>query len=127
MKCISAVTIGKLIEAHMEHDELKFLEYANLIADILDECKEDESADIIRGKLYNAQNSSDAITFDDVKKSFDSIGIYSTAFRCGKHAATKLYIHNQEKLCDSEMIWEIAPYKACFSNDGGNTYYTIEF
>lgn len=127
MHNISAVIIGKLIEAHMQHDELKFLEYANLVADILDECKEEESADIIRGKLYNAQNSSDTISFDDVKKNFDFIGIYSTTFQCGKHAATKLYIHNQEKLCDSEMIWEIAPYRARFSNDGGNTYYTIEF
>lgn len=32
MNRINATTIGKLIEAHMEHDEHKFLSYANFIA-----------------------------------------------------------------------------------------------
>lgn len=51
MKCISAVTIGKLIEAHMEHDEEKFMVYANFIADAYEESGEERSAKIIRNKI----------------------------------------------------------------------------
>lgn len=51
MKHISAVTIGKLIEAHMEHDEEKFLSYANFIADAYEEFGEERSAKIIRSKI----------------------------------------------------------------------------
>lgn len=51
MKCISAVTIGKLIEAHMEHDEEKFMTYANFIADAYEESREGRSAKIIRSKI----------------------------------------------------------------------------
>ena len=51
MKCISAVTIGKLIEAHMESDEEKFLAYANFIADAYEESGEERSAKIIRSKI----------------------------------------------------------------------------
>lgn len=51
MKCISAVTIGKLIEAYMEKDEKKFLSYANFIAESYEEAGEDRSAKIIRSKI----------------------------------------------------------------------------
>ena len=47
MKHISAVTIGKLIEAHMEHDEEKFLSYANFIADAYGEADEERSASYV--------------------------------------------------------------------------------
>ena len=40
MKCITVVTLGKLIEAHMEHDEEKFLSYANFIAEACEEVGE---------------------------------------------------------------------------------------
>ena len=52
MKCISAVTIGKLIEAHIEHDEEKFMSYANLIADAYEEYREELRAKIIRNTIY---------------------------------------------------------------------------
>lgn len=51
MKSISATTIGKLIEAHMEHDEQKFLSYANFIAEAYEEQGEELKARIIRSKL----------------------------------------------------------------------------
>ncbi len=51
MKCISAVTIGKLIEAHIENDEQKFLSYANFIVEAYEEGGEERSARIIQSKL----------------------------------------------------------------------------
>lgn len=51
MKVISAVTIANLIEAHMEKDEKKFIDYANFIADAYEEQGEDRKARIIRARL----------------------------------------------------------------------------
>ena len=51
MKAITATTIAHLIEAHMEHDEKKFLSYANFIADAYEEQGEDRRARIIRSRL----------------------------------------------------------------------------
>ena len=51
MKVISATTIAKLIEAHMEKDEEKFLSYANFIADAYEEQGEERRAKIIRMRL----------------------------------------------------------------------------
>lgn len=51
MKVINATTIGKLIEAHFEHDEEKFRSYANFIAECYEEEGEDLKAKIIRAKL----------------------------------------------------------------------------
>lgn len=48
---ISAVTIAKLIEAHLEHDEPKFLSYANFIADTYEKSGELLKAKIIRSRL----------------------------------------------------------------------------
>ena len=64
MKCISAVTIGKLIEAHMEHDEGKFLSYANFIADAYEESGEERSARIIRKKISGEYKKELAATLD---------------------------------------------------------------
>lgn len=64
MKCISAVTIGKLIEAHMEHDEEKFLAYANFIADAYEESGEERSAKIIRSKISGEYKNQPKVTLD---------------------------------------------------------------
>ena len=52
MKCISAVTIGKLIEAHREHDEEKFLEYAKFVGDAYREAGENRNARIIYKRIF---------------------------------------------------------------------------
>lgn len=72
MKCISAVTIGKLIEAHMEHDEKKFMAYANFIADAYEESGEDQSAMIIRKKISGEYKKDSKVTLDEYEnyKSF---------------------------------------------------------
>ena len=64
MKRISAVTIGKLIEAHMEHDEEKFLSYANFIADAYEESGEERSAKIIRSRLSGEYKNQSKVTLD---------------------------------------------------------------
>ena len=64
MKCISAVTIGKLIEAHMEHDEQKFLVYANFIADAYEESGEERSAKIIRNKISGEYKKGAKVVID---------------------------------------------------------------
>lgn len=51
MKSINATTIGKLIEAHIEHDDRKFLSYAIFIAEAYEEVGEEHSARIIQSKL----------------------------------------------------------------------------
>lgn len=62
MKCISTVTIGKLIEAHMEHDEEKFLSYANFIADAYEGSGEERSAKIIRSKISGKYKTESRVT-----------------------------------------------------------------
>jgi len=64
MKCISAVTIGKLIEAHMDHDEQKFLSYANFIAEAYEEQGEERSAKIIRSKLDGSYKKQSKVVLD---------------------------------------------------------------
>lgn len=64
MKCINAVTIGKLIEAHMEHDEQKFLSYANFIAKAYEEQGEERSAKIIRSKLDGSYKKQSKVVLD---------------------------------------------------------------
>lgn len=46
MKNINAVTIGKMIEAHIEKDEQKFFSYVNFIAEAYEEVGEERSATI---------------------------------------------------------------------------------
>lgn len=64
MKCISAVTIGKLIEAHMESDEEKFLAYANFIADAYEESGEERSTKIIRSKISREYKEESKVTIN---------------------------------------------------------------
>lgn len=64
MKSIGAVTIGKLIEAHMEHDEEKFLSYANFIAEAYEEQGEERKARIIRSKLDGSYKNQATVTLD---------------------------------------------------------------
>lgn len=64
MKCINAVTIGKLIEAHMEHDEQKFLSYANFIAEAYEEQGEERSAKIIRSKMDGSYKKQSKVVLD---------------------------------------------------------------
>lgn len=67
MKCINATTIGKLIEAHMEHDEKKFLSYANFIAEAYEEQGEERKARIIRSKIDGTYKNQPQVTLDFVK------------------------------------------------------------
>lgn len=68
MKCISAVTIGKLIEAHIEHDEQKFISYANFIAEAYGEAGEERKAKIIRSKLDGTYKNQPKVTLDSCEK-----------------------------------------------------------
>ena len=82
MKCISAVTIGKLIEAHMEHDEKKFMAYANFIADAYEESGEERSAKIIRNKISGEHKKEPKVTLDEYeenKKNGFLLGILGAA------------------------------------------------
>lgn len=65
MKNISAVTIGKMIEAHTEHDEEKFILYANFIADAYEESGEELSAKIIRSKISGEYKKHPEIRLDN--------------------------------------------------------------
>lgn len=64
MKCINAVAIGKLIEAHMEHDEQKFISYANFIAEAYEEQGEKRSARIIRKRIDGTYKDEPKVTID---------------------------------------------------------------
>lgn len=65
MKTINAVTIGKLIEAHMDHDEEKFLSYANFIAEAYEEQGEERKAKIIRSKLDGSYKEQSQVVLDN--------------------------------------------------------------
>lgn len=65
MKCINASTIGKLIEAHMEHDEYKFLSYADFIAETYEEQGEERSARIIRKRIDGTYKDEPKVTLDE--------------------------------------------------------------
>lgn len=67
MKIISATTIAKLIEAHIEHDEKKFLSYANFIADAYEEEGEDRRAIIIRSRLDGSYKNQPTVTLDTIE------------------------------------------------------------
>lgn len=62
---ISAVTIAKLIEAHLEHDESKFLSYANFIADTYEKSGELLKAKIIRSRLDGSYKDMPQVTLDN--------------------------------------------------------------
>ena len=63
-KVISSVTIAKLIEAHMEGDNEKFLSYANFIADAYEEAGEGRSARIIRQRIDGTYKTNPRVVLD---------------------------------------------------------------
>lgn len=63
-KVISSVTIAKLIEAHMEGDNKKFLSYANFIADAYEEAGEGRSAKIIRQRIDGTYKLNPRVVLD---------------------------------------------------------------
>lgn len=64
MKIINATTIAKLIEAHLENDESKFLSYANFIAEAYEEAGEERKARIIRSRIDRTYNRQTKVTPD---------------------------------------------------------------
>lgn len=64
MKVISATAISKLIEAHMEKDEKKFLSYANFIADAYEEQGEKKKARIIRSRIDGTYKNQKKISIE---------------------------------------------------------------
>ena len=65
MKVINASTIGHLITAHYEHDEEKFLVYANFIADAYKESGDSLSERIIRKRIDGTYNKEPVVTLDN--------------------------------------------------------------
>ena len=63
-KVISSVTIAKLIEAHIEGDNEKFLSYANFIADAYEEAGEGRSAKIIRPRIDGTYKNNPKVVLD---------------------------------------------------------------
>lgn len=67
MKEIGAVTIAKLIEAHYEKDEHKFLSYANFIAEAYEEKGEVRASTIIRKRLDGTyKDESKIVSVDEI-------------------------------------------------------------
>lgn len=64
MKSINVTTIGKLIEAHTEHDDQKFLSYANFIAEAYEKAGEERTARIIRSKLDGTYKNQPKVVLD---------------------------------------------------------------
>lgn len=62
--CISAVTIGKLIEAHMKGDEEKFLSYANFIAEAYEQEGDELGAKIIRKRIDGTMDNEPQVSLD---------------------------------------------------------------
>ena len=61
---IPATTIAKLIEAHIEKDEEKFLSCANFIADGYEKHGEDRKARIIRSRINGSYKNQPKIVLD---------------------------------------------------------------
>lgn len=64
---ISAVTIGKLIEAWQEKDDKKFLSYAEHIAKLYEQDGEDRAARVIRSRIDGSYVNSPKIQFSEVE------------------------------------------------------------
>ncbi|OUO77931.1 hypothetical protein B5F53_12020 [Blautia sp. An249] len=103
MKCITAVTIGKLIEAHMEHDEEKFLSYANFIAEAYEESGEERSAKIIRSKISGENKKQSEVTLDTLDFLKE---VYKTTIHRGVND-TVVYTHDKPRLEESLIVWEM--------------------
>ena len=61
---ISVVTIAKLIEAHMEKDDEKFMSYANFIASKYRENGNDRASKIIEKRLDGSYKTDSKIVLD---------------------------------------------------------------
>lgn len=118
MKCILAVAIGKLIEAHMEHDEAKFLLYANFIADAYEESGEERSAKIIRSKISGENKKQSEVTLNTLD--FLEV-VYQTTIRRGAND-TVVYIHDKPKLEESLVVWEMGEGTLRLTSDGGKEW-----
>lgn len=88
MKCVNATTIGKLIEAHMEKDEQKFLSYANFIAESYEEAGEKRSARIIRKRIDGTYKNDSTVVLDSESEVI--IPIYIEATKQSTTAKLKL-------------------------------------
>lgn len=64
MKHISAVSIAKLIEAHLEGDEEKFFSYANFIAEAYNETGDYRGSFIIKSRLNGSYKTKPSVTLD---------------------------------------------------------------
>ena len=117
MKCISAVTIGKLVEAHMEHDEEKFLSYVNFIADAYEESGEERSAKIIRSKISGEYKQQSEVTLDLLKE------VYRTEIQKGVNGDITIYIHDKPKLSESLIVWEVDKDILKGTSDGGKEWF----
>lgn len=65
-KIISAVTIANLIEAHMDKDEQRFLNWANYIADAYEENGETSKAKLIRRRISGEYKNSPVAVLDEI-------------------------------------------------------------
>lgn len=64
MKVISATTIAKLIEAHIEKDDEKFFNYAKFIAESYEEQGEQIKANIIISRIDGSYRDKHRVTLD---------------------------------------------------------------
>lgn len=99
MKCVNATTIAKLIEAHMEHDEQKFLSYANFIAESYEEEGEERSARIIRKRIDGTyKNEPQVVALDSSEKIRCPIYVEAT-----KQSTTAVW--HLEGIGDGNNVW----------------------
>lgn len=88
---ISAVTIAKLIEAHLEQDEPKFLSYANFIADTYEKNGENLKAKIIRSRLDGSYKDKPQVTLDN------EVVLSEVAHFCAEKCSKYEYDFNHKK------------------------------
>lgn len=67
MKCVSATTIAKLIEAHIEGDNDKFFSYANFIKEAYLENGEERGARIVQSRIDGTYKRMPTVVLDDEK------------------------------------------------------------
>lgn len=101
MKIINASTIAKLIEAHMDGDDKKFMSYANFIAESYEEAGEEREAKIIRSRIDGSYKKVKAVidTLSELNKKTSSntnldrlMHPYYVAYT-GKRHYGDVYIH----------------------------------
>ena len=108
----------KLIEAHMEHDEAKFLSYANFIADSYEKSGEERSAKIIWSKISGENKKQSEVTLNTL----DFLeGVYRTTIRRGAND-TVVYTHDKPRLEESLIVWEMGGGTLRVTSDGGKEW-----